>query len=128
MTLLKDDPLIADEIQVAISTTILSLQSIADPNTNFSLCHGHLGNVDFLLTAREMNIESPAGFTCINDVMDFAIAQSANDLPWKCGTQDGRSTPGLMLGLAGIGSMFLRYIDSRYKAPLLLTPKLISIC
>ena len=125
LALLQDDPSIANEIHTAMATTTQSLKSIAAPGTNLSLCHGHLGNIELILAAQEKNIEIQGGLGAVEDVINVVIAQSPTDIPWKCGTQDGRTTPGLMLGTAGIGSMFLRYSDSRYGIPLVLTPELV---
>jgi lantibiotic modifying enzyme len=42
-------------------------------------------------------------------------------IPWPCGVQGGGETPGLMLGLAGIGHFYLRLFDSD-KVPTILWP------
>lgn len=127
MDLLPNDAAILYEIQVAISSTIQSLKSVTAPGTNLSLCHGHFGNMELLLAAQEKNIDVQGGYSDIENVIESALDHSSTDIPWKCGSQDGRATPGLMLGTAGIGSMFLRYSDSRYAIPMLLTPQLVSV-
>ncbi len=124
MDLLPNDAAIPYEIQVAISSTIQSLKSFTAPGTNLSLCHGHFGNMELLLAAQEKNMDVQGGHSVVEKLIESALDQSSTDIPWKCGTQDGRTTPGLMLGTAGIGSMFLRYSDSRYAIPLVLTPQL----
>ena len=73
---------------------------------NLSLCHGLLGNIELILAAHEVGIEVKDGLAAADDVVVSAIGQSRTHIPWKCGTQDGRATPGLMLGMAGIGWFF----------------------
>jgi lantibiotic modifying enzyme len=89
---------------------------VHDYGHNFSMCHGFAGTVELLLCAaahgdargrdaavrigrfgREHCVGSPAG--------------------WPCGVRDGGETPGLMLGLAGIGSCYLRLADDRAVSP-----------
>jgi lantibiotic modifying enzyme len=89
---------------------------------NYSLCHGKLGNADFLIHASQVLGEdtwlAPAG----------QIAQEAIDLferrrvPWPCGLPNANETPDLMLGLAGIAYFYLRLSDPE-RIPTVLLPQ-----
>jgi lantibiotic modifying enzyme len=90
-----DDPTVREEIAVAVETT--RAQGFGD---NHSLCHGDLGNLDFLLSAaralddRELLSEvyrSAAG-----------VIRSIEERGWLFGLPGNVETPGLMVGLAGI--------------------------
>ena len=91
------------------------------PRGNFSLCHGLAGNSESLLYAYE---------TLGPDFGDLrtaslVVAQAGLDrfastgAPWPCGTQSMES-PGLMLGLAGIGHFYLRLHDPPIRSILIL--------
>lgn len=110
--LLPDDPLIAQEIATAIATTLQSLVVSPDSRQNFSLCHGLLGNAELPLAMRAKKLNIGNAMQAVEHVLDFALDQHAQShTPWKCGTQDGRAVPGLMLGTAGIGLSLLRRCD-----------------
>ncbi len=71
-----------------------------------SLCHGDLGNLDFLAEAsrvhrdRTLAAQVRAGAT--------AVLKSISQNGWRCGVPRGVEAPGLMMGLAGIGYGLLR--------------------
>jgi lantibiotic modifying enzyme len=73
---------------------------------NFSLCHGSLGNLELLLKASatyesvSLRDQTYLRASSILDAIDAA--------GWLCGVPLGVETPGLMLGLAGIGYQLLR--------------------
>lgn len=73
---------------------------------NHCLCHGDLGNLDFLLQAHAWCGES--------DLAERIRAQTQSVLAsierdgWLCGTRGAVEAPGLMNGLAGIGYGLLR--------------------
>jgi len=73
---------------------------------NHCLCHGDLGNLDFLLLARQA-LEDPALDGPIADQTCATLAGIARD-GWLCGTRGGVESPGLMNGFAGIGYGLLR--------------------
>jgi len=110
--LLPDDPLIAQEIATALATTVQSLVVSPESRQNFSLCHGLLGNAELPLAMHARNLDIGNALAAVDTAVAFALDQHAQShTPWKCGTQDGRAVPGLMLGTAGIGLSLLRRCD-----------------
>jgi lantibiotic modifying enzyme len=100
----QPDPFARSEVEAAVRTTVDS-----GLGRNHSLCHGDLGNLDFLQTA--------AGFLHDQD-LDILVARLANSLIDDIERRGPRSglplqveTPGLMTGLAGIGYGLLRLAD-----------------
>lgn len=76
---------------------------------NHSLCHGDLGNLEFLFEAgRELQDE---GLLARVGHILAAILHDADKRGWCCGTPRGTETPGLMTGLAGIGYGLLRLAE-----------------
>ncbi len=69
------------------------------------LCHGDLGNLDFLLGAETLSISASLRER-IDTLTEAVLASSRNG--WRCGTAARIDTPGLMNGLAGIGYGLLR--------------------
>ena len=73
---------------------------------NHCLCHGDLGNLDFLLQAGQA-----LGQQAWQDAVQrltLRILDEADQSGWRCGINKPVSTPGLMTGLAGIGYGLLR--------------------
>jgi lantibiotic modifying enzyme len=104
-----DDAESRTEIETAVKTT-----RAAGFGGNHSLCHGELGNLELLLQA---------GLAFKDEAMleqAYRIAAHALDEVgvggWRCGVPLGIETPGLMLGLAGIGYGFLRLAEP-YAVP-----------
>jgi lantibiotic modifying enzyme len=114
---LKDDQLDA-EIDAAVRSTLAK-----GFGTNHSLCHGDLGNLDFLtLAAKEANDASLA--TQVEKLAAQILASLARD-GWICGSPQGVETPGLMVGLAGLGYGCLRLAEpTLVPAVLALAPPL----
>jgi class II lanthipeptide synthase len=87
------------------------------------LCHGDLGNLDFLLQVARRR--GDAG-------LERAVARLAQQVlagierdGWRCGTRGGLESPGLMHGLAGIGYGLLRLAaPDRVPSVLALAPPL----
>lgn len=87
---------------------------------NHSLCHGGLGNLDILAQLSSVlpgesgpEIRTLAG-TLLEDMSTYG---------WECGTPSGVETPGLMLGLAGLGYGLLRLAEpTRVPSVLSLAP------
>jgi class II lanthipeptide synthase len=82
-------------------------QAASWEGTNFSVCHGLMGAADVLLEAAEtlgVSAHSEAAQRVAEHGVQTARARGA----WPCGTLDGSPSPGLMLGLAGIGAVLLR--------------------
>jgi type 2 lantibiotic biosynthesis protein LanM len=99
-----DEPAMHDEIQIAIQTTLA-----AGFGGNHSLCHGDLGNLDFLLQAA-VQLDDRHLMTQVRR----AAAGVLDDLErhgCRCGLPLGAETPGFMTGLAGIGYALLRLAD-----------------
>ena len=76
---------------------------------NFSLCHGLAGNADVLLEGyKVLGQEWESADLPAFGVAKFGIETYAKTgLQWPCGTHGG-TTPGMLLGLAGIGYFYLR--------------------
>lgn len=99
--LLGGDPQVAEEVDVAVATTLRSGFGL-----NHCLCHGDLGNLDILLeVARargdrglEERVRRLAG----------GVVRSLEREGWLYGSPLGTEPPGLMVGLAGIGYGCLR--------------------
>lgn len=114
-TVLQNDSYLV-EAEAAIQSTIASIDRLE----NYSLCHGVAGNCDVLLEAAA-SLHKPA-------LREIAIAHALRGLEnietvgksWPCGTRDGTSNPGLMLGEAGIGYFYLRAANDTIPSPLFL--------
>jgi hypothetical protein len=105
--ILKEEQYRADAI-AALSVTSQAVQSaIRSSRKDLSLCHGLLGNTDIL------TLGAAHGLTRGCEALVAEAAHSAIDefghelVPWPCGTAAGES-PGLMVGIAGIGYAYLR--------------------
>jgi len=104
------------EIDAALRTTLD--QGFGD---NHSLCHGDLGNLELLLEASEM-LDEPCWRAEVGR-MAALILESIHHRGWLCGVPSGVETPGLMIGLAGIGYGLLRLAEpSRVPSVLVLAP------
>lgn len=78
---------------------------------DLSLCHGAAGAADVLLTTGE---ESPQAVALGERVLD---RYGDGGEPWPCGVPGG-VTPGLFLGLSGIGWWLLRLQEDQIASPL----------
>jgi lantibiotic modifying enzyme len=121
--LLQNEPTILSEAEIAIRTTAATLERPPSQETgkNMSLCHGDAGNADLLILASdllgrpELRVQAEAaGVHALEQFEDKAS-------PWPCGVPGAGETPGLMLGLAGIGQFLLRLYDSE-AIPTVLLP------
>jgi type 2 lantibiotic biosynthesis protein LanM len=111
-----------EEASIALSTTRKAVRSALHTGTwNYSLCHGLAGNAEALLEAtRVTDPESDENAGLCRAVAGQGIERhvsSAN--AWPCGTHTGE-TPGLMLGLAGIGLFYLRLENPSVPSVLIL--------
>jgi len=93
---LYDDARVREEIAHATATTLAH-----GFGQNHSLCHGDLGNLDFLLEAARV---------LGDEALEHRVYQQARtslrvmeERGWLFGLQRNIETPGLMVGLAGIG-------------------------
>ena len=99
-----------DDLRFAMSAT-----RDGGGQNNLSLCHGNLGNLDLFLKTRRL---SP-GNADIEAILASCHRSCAAGI-WPCGTPNAIETPGLMLGLSGIGFGFLR-AHAPDKVPSILT-------
>lgn len=111
-----DDGHIRAEIDTALKTTVA--QSFG---FNHCLCHGDLGNLDFLLEANQI-APSPELSEQI-ERLAAAILHSGQTGGWLCSAPRQLEIPGLMTGLAGIGYGLLRLAQpARVPCVLALAP------
>ena len=108
-----DTPEIRKEIDVALRTTLREGFGL-----NHSLCHGDLGNLDLLLTAAR-TIDKPEYQQAI-DRISAMLLDSIDRQGWVTGVPLGVETPGLMVGLAGIGYGLLRLAEPEQVPSVLL--------
>jgi len=112
------DPVYRDEARAAVRG---SIPIIDDARLNFSLCHGRAGNTETLLEAAatlgDPALREHAERVATTGWEEFERAGK----PWLCGTMDGVSDPGLLLGEAGIGYFFLRLARPETPSVLLVT-------
>lgn len=108
-----DHPVIRRDLERAVEATITQ-----GPGTNYSLCHGDLGNLDFLLQARMANGGAELSGTI--DRLSNQIINSMKKYGWLCGVPLGVESPALMNGLAGICYGLLR-LAAPERVPSVLT-------
>jgi lantibiotic modifying enzyme len=108
-----DNARLRSDLEIALHTTMTG--GFGD---NHSLCHGDLGNLDFLLQVSNTTgrPELARQLTRISAMVANSIQHSG----WFCGTALRVESPGLMTGLAGIGYGLLRLATSG-KVPSVLT-------
>jgi lantibiotic modifying enzyme len=111
------------ESEAALATTVRGLDaSAAGGGMGLSLCHGDMGNAELPLEAARV-LGWPEGHARAASVARAAIARyGVTGEPWPCGIPNGGETPGLLLGLAGIGYSFLRLHDPATPSVLLVAP------
>jgi type 2 lantibiotic biosynthesis protein LanM len=98
---LSAEPELRSEIEVAVETTLRQ-----GFGTNHSLCHGDLGNLDFLLEAsRRLGREDLAARV---PRLAAGILHGVEENGCLSGSILAPEIPGLMLGIAGIGYQLLR--------------------
>ncbi|HEX8353233.1 MAG TPA: lanthionine synthetase LanC family protein [Pyrinomonadaceae bacterium] len=109
------------EAEAALRTTGRTLAAPAQGGqANYSLCHGNAGNAElFVYAARALGDDS-------HRRMAEQVGRAGVELyrqsqsPWPCGVLQGGETPGLLLGLAGIGHFYLRLHDPVGVPPVLI--------
>lgn len=120
--LLGDDRYI-EEAEAALETTRRWVAAEIDTRTaNYSICHGLAGCAEVLLFGETvLGAAAGEGARLAIRVAELGIScYPQRGLPWPCGTQGGES-PGLFLGLAGIGLFYLRLVDPTIPSVLLPT-------
>jgi type 2 lantibiotic biosynthesis protein LanM len=108
-----DHPFIRQDLQRAIQATLNY-----GPGANHCLCHGDLGNLDFLLQASQAT-DSPELAVTVDQWTNQILA-SMNKYGWLCGVPLTVESPSLMNGLAGICLGLLR-IAAPDRIPSILT-------
>lgn len=92
---------VRDELAQAIETTLAT-----GFGHNHSLCHGDLGNLEFLsLAAQALGDKALQVQT---EILTTRLLASIEQYGWLCGAPQQVENPGLMVGLAGIGLALLR--------------------
>jgi lantibiotic biosynthesis protein len=100
------------ETGAAVGSALLALEA-ARPGSghfgaNLSLCHG-LGGIAELLLVSAATIGEPSHRGAAVAMLEQAAeVHGGPGATWPCGVVGGGESPGLMLGLAGIGSVLLR--------------------
>ncbi len=111
-----EHPLLREEALVALNTTLAR-----GFGANHSLCHGDLGNMDFLWQANE-TLNQPELPAQINRLTSIILESIRRD-GWLCGVPLGVESPALMNGLAGICYGLLRLAEpARVPSILVLAP------
>jgi lantibiotic modifying enzyme len=98
--------------EVAVRTVTRDLQAFPhNLQPNYSLCHGVCGNAELLLHAAPVLGQAEAERDAAQIGLDGISRHIGRSEPWPSGAADGRETPGLMWGLAGIAHFYLRLRD-----------------
>jgi lantibiotic modifying enzyme len=103
------DEVLRHEAELALQTTARFIEQALTSNlASFCLCHGLGGNADVLIYADQV-LNAGNYRQLAEQVGCHGIDHHhANQSPWPCGVMGGGETPGLFLGLAGIGYFYLR--------------------
>lgn len=113
------EPRYLEDAHAAIRATVASLE---DPRMNYSLCHGRGGNCETLMEGARVLGEPGLLERPRQVAMEGWETYEAKGIPWPCGTMQGASDPGLLLGEAGIGLWLLRLARPETPSVLLVTP------
>jgi type 2 lantibiotic biosynthesis protein LanM len=108
-----DHPHVRQDLDRAVQATLKQ-----GPGTNHCICHGDLGNLDFLLQASQATGSRELAEKV--DELSNQILASMKQYGWLCGVPLGVESPALMNGLAGICYGLLRLADSE-RVPSVLT-------
>jgi type 2 lantibiotic biosynthesis protein LanM len=103
------------DFEAAVRTTLLH-----GFGRDHCLCHGDLGNIDFLVLASEI-LGDPHRLHEARRAVSLTLDSIVRD-GWLCGTLHWVEDPGMMTGLAGIGYGLLRV---GYPE---LVPSILSVC
>jgi lantibiotic modifying enzyme len=108
------------DAEIAVETTRRHLaDAVPYAIDDLSLCHGLGGAADVMLdAAAAFNLRSRQVADVVTQLGQVMLERYVDaGRPWACGT-DGETTPGLFLGLSGIGWLFLRLHDPATPTPL----------
>lgn len=107
------------EIKAALDTTLAHGFGL-----NHSLCHGDMGNLDVLLVATQLLPQAQEYGEHVRRLSSLLL-ESIEEQGWVTGIPQGVETPGLMVGIAGIGYALLRLAaPEQVPSVLLLDPPL----
>jgi lantibiotic biosynthesis protein len=109
------------EAEAALRCTSRTLVATpAQGQANYSLCHGNAGNAELLVYAARVFGDDTSRLLA-EQVGHLGVEQYRKTFgPWPCGVLEGGETPGLLLGLAGIGHFYLRLHDTAGVPPVLI--------
>ncbi|MBX3016224.1 MAG: type 2 lantipeptide synthetase LanM family protein [Caldilineaceae bacterium] len=107
------DPLFTTEIAYALQST-----AAGGFGHGHCLCHGDLGNVELFVKAAEV-LNQEKWLSAARRQAGRVLAEQTG-AGWRCGVPRAIETPGLMVGLAGIGYALLRLAHPQAVPSLLL--------
>jgi hypothetical protein len=114
----------AREAETALATTAAAIAHCLESGTgNFLLCHGVAGNAAIVAdVARQLGVPGAGALADLaSAVGDHGIrVHGGPNREWPSGASAGE-TPGLLLGLAGVGHFYLRLYDP-YLPSILMPP------
>ena len=115
----RDEPSRVEAVAAVRSTRETLKRAISSEGSNFSLCHGVAGNAELLMYGHQvLQSDARASDETAMRIGEMGIRLHAPTDSWPCGTGGGE-TPGLMLGLAGIGYFYLRLANQDVPSILL---------
>ena len=101
---LLDDAQVPTEIDAALAST-----AAHGFGGGHSLCHGDFGNLELFVVAGDVLARPALLAEARQSASAWLAAQPQTG--WRCGVPGGVETPGLMVGIAGIGYELLRLAD-----------------
>lgn len=121
LALLDGDVEVKTEVEAALSTTASTLSMPWTQGMgNYSLCHGAAGNAELMIEAGTTLKRADLWQVAEKVGLDGYQNYGQFDMSWPCGTPGLGESPGLMLGLAGIGYFYLRLYDPYAVSSMLL--------
>ncbi|WP_224240180.1 type 2 lanthipeptide synthetase LanM family protein [Hyalangium gracile] len=96
-----DGPRVREELATALATTLRG-----GFGGNHCLCHGDVGNLEVLHLAG--SVLGEPGWTQAALQRAAVVLRQGREGGWRCGLPRGSESPGLLMGLAGIGYGLLR--------------------
>ena len=111
-------PKLLEEANIACSATIENFHSLG----NDTLCHGRAGNLELLLQMAQLRDDHALRLEV--QAQSYNIMRDLEEvLSVPLNSSNSEVSPGLMIGLAGIGMFFLRLAHPELvPSPLLLDP------
>jgi len=111
-----DEAIVREDVVTAVEKTLR-----AGFGSNHCLCHGDLGNLDFVYAAARALGDD--GLLAAADHVTASVLASIERDGWVCGVPLGVDAPAMLNGLAGIGYGLLRVADpARVPSLLALEP------